>query len=846
MPPKIINFAALGLNLPRAAAPVSAPVPNSFPPNSSVPYRIAFVGDSPGEEEEKQKKPFVGAAGRFLTVLCIDAGIDRRTCFVGNLTSYRPEKNDIKYFKWTGPEIQTGLAQLTADLRLYQPNLVVLLGPAALRAAKGTYLNDKNREKTFSLSDFRGTVFVCDLPGSPMFGFKCLATYHPQALFRNQSAVPLTRFDLKRARKEGCTRTYVPPVLSVDVDASFDTLIGRLRAIATHKLPFAMDIEGWQGTLPCLSISVTPNEAFIVPFVDRAGNSVWTLEQEVSLWDALSLILTDSSIPKTLQNAMYDRFVLAFYYRMLVCGVTEDTMLKAWELFCELDKDLGTLVSLYTDHPFYKDQRTVPDTRAFWAYCCKDSAVTNEISRVQGLKLTGSSLAHYRFNVALLNPFLFIELKGMRLDHAKLADRIKDLQSQAFFDNNTKPKTSYGTEQILLENMVGWQINISSPADTMKLLYDQLKLPIQYKKRADGERTPTGDFETLLNFGHKQNHPVLLQAIKVRRIKKRTSDLESCTVDSSGRIRSSINVVGTVTGRTSCSAAPTGYGTNLQTIRDIDRDIFIADPGYDFCQCDLSGADGWTVAAHCARLGDPTMLDDYNYGLKPAKILALMYLRGKEVNSLSRAEIKTLTRDINAKTDPQNNYLYYSSKRVQHGSNYLMEAETLSKQVYLDTDGEVSLPIPTAKTLQGFYKFRYGGLPKWHTWLLEEVLKKDGSLLCASGHRRIFFGRKDDNATHRDACAEEPQHNTTWVTNLALFRLWTSPENRNPDGSLIIWPCHHVHDALCLQWPSARRTWAISQVREFFNNPVIIAGIRLTIPFEGGWGPNWKDCDNEI
>src|SRR5690606_21671716 len=130
-------------------------VPNLFPTNSQpVPYRIAFIGEAPGQEEEEWRtcvrghefpkiaydsqsrktitnisctvcgnpshestaKPFVGASGRFLTSLLIDAGIDRKTCFLGNVCQFRPPDNKIESFAWSSFEIQQSLELLKEDI----------------------------------------------------------------------------------------------------------------------------------------------------------------------------------------------------------------------------------------------------------------------------------------------------------------------------------------------------------------------------------------------------------------------------------------------------------------------------------------------------------------------------------------------------------------------------------------------------------------------------------------------------------------------------------------------------------------------------------------------------------
>ena len=119
-------------------------VPNVFPVVDPVgidgvppvPYRIAIVGEAPGENEEKYGLPFVGPSGNLLDGLLEDVGIDRHRIFVGNVCQNRPPGNDISRFKWFENEIQQGIRQLRSDLLTFQPHLVVLLGSAALHVAK--------------------------------------------------------------------------------------------------------------------------------------------------------------------------------------------------------------------------------------------------------------------------------------------------------------------------------------------------------------------------------------------------------------------------------------------------------------------------------------------------------------------------------------------------------------------------------------------------------------------------------------------------------------------------------------------------------------------------------------
>ena len=868
-----MNLQELLGGLTPTEAPSLVSVPNQFPKTSGlIPYRIAIIGDCPSLEDvnwmtctvctteypstyydselhkyhsntlcpkckmaqsKKTPKPFVGKAGKFLSSLLLEVGIKLTDCYIGHVCQHKPSSGKVADFLWTGSEIQLGLSQLKQDLVQFQPNLILLLGPLPLRAARGS---KQVKKKTVppSIDLWRGSLFICDKEASPFFGFKCLPTYHPFSLFRSWDNVPITRFDLAKAKRHGGYKELPPTGLILDTTPNYETILSRLALIKKHRIKISVDIEGYVNAMSCLSISPTEKEAFIIPFTTMQGASYWNLEQESNLWGAIADVFEDPEIPKVLQNGMYDRFVLAYSYKLLVRNMQDDTLIKNWEIYSEFEKSLAFLTSIWTDHSYYKDMGNSEDLTTFWQYCCMDSAITNEISNKQSrvLDRIPQSNNHYHFNMSLSDPFLYIELKGMRLDVVKKSKKISDLKSQAWFDNDTE--TSGGTEQLIFEQGVGHQLNVNSSKEMCNFLYEDLKLPPIYRKRPDGGRSLTADYEALLTLGLEHKNPLLVQAIKVRRILKKCSGIEGVTAEPNGRVLSSINVVGSKTGRTSSSKAPTGKGTNLQTIPKDDRDMFIADFGHDFGQCDLEGADSWTVAAQCARLGDPTMLDDLLAGLKPAKILLAMWLRGSSVNSLSRPEIKTLLKQI---ADPAK---YFICKGGSHGTNYRMGAKHLAEHIFFQTDGEIHITELEAKTLQQLYLLRYKGVKLWHAWI-ERELKTKGYIISASGSRRLFFGRKDASDTIGDACSTEPQHNTTYVTNLAMQKLWSSPSNRDSQGNLLIWPCHQVHDAICMQWKTGYRDQARLAIREFFNNPITIAGIRLTIPFEGNFGPSWGE-----
>ena len=99
-----------------------------------------LVGEQPGDQEDREGKPFVGPAGRLLDQALEKAGIDRRTAYVTNV---------VKHFKWTAKgkrrihakpnwgEIAACRPWLDAELSVVRPEVLVALGATAAQALFG-------------------------------------------------------------------------------------------------------------------------------------------------------------------------------------------------------------------------------------------------------------------------------------------------------------------------------------------------------------------------------------------------------------------------------------------------------------------------------------------------------------------------------------------------------------------------------------------------------------------------------------------------------------------------------------------------------------------------------------
>lgn len=871
-------------------------VPNEFP-KTNRPVRVALIGEAPGHEEEVHGRPFIGSSGHLLDNILASVDLLRGSCYVGNVCQIRPPGNEISRFDWNGPEIQDGLRQLKEDLQEWRPNIVVLLGNSALRAAgRG---DDK-------VSDYRGSLFQCTDPASPFFGMKCLPAYHPAYVLRVWGeTMPLFQHDMRRAVRQGEYPEYVPPPHDFELDLSAEQIVHRLDNWP-DGVELSTDIEGGIWAMTCISISPAPNKGFIIDW------SKFTIEEEMQVVKSLSRVLWRTNVPKTLQNSLYDNFVMAYSFKMLIRGLRDDTMLKGAEIYPELPKALDVQASIWTEQPNWKhliayskkeQKKRADEGVPEWKQkrdkhfaCCIDSAVTCQISRAQDGVLKGSNERHYRMNVELLQPLLYMELRGIkyRVDEAR--------------DELSLTNTRIAEQQTVLNIKARRELNTASPKQMVEFLYTTKAFQPIYKKE-HGRNTDrlTADVEALLVLHKKYGDPVITDILKLRALDSRRKTLE-VTTDPDGRVRCGYNVVGTDTHRLTCYASPTGSGDNLQTITEDLRFLYAADDDNDFAQCDLAGADGWTVAVRCALLGDRTMLDDYLFGIKPAKVIAIMYQVLKETlersNATSPMEIQraklqvfqhfaTMDRETLAKACEavqKKSWIYFACKRVQHGTNYGMGPGTMSSQILKDSYKKESTPIyismADCRTLQELYlQGRYKGVAKWHNWVEVQLLTKGKLTSTATGHTRVFFGRKKtagktDQDTFKQILAHEPQHITTYATNQAMLALWKDPSNRlgayfgvgsayymdkivresgreagqylearllalaphlDPWGDILIEPLHQVHDALCNQSNRNLGNWRWGKLRSWFNTTLDVDGFQFVIPFEGHYGPSWGE-----
>jgi DNA polymerase len=129
--------------------------------------RLMFVGEGPGEEEDRQGEPFVGAAGRRLNRWIGRLGLRREDVYIANIVKCRPPGNRAPLPE----EAASCLPYLERQIRAIRPEAICTLGAVALQYLLGT------GEK---ITRVRGKWRMHgDIPVLP--------TYHPAFILRNQA-----------------------------------------------------------------------------------------------------------------------------------------------------------------------------------------------------------------------------------------------------------------------------------------------------------------------------------------------------------------------------------------------------------------------------------------------------------------------------------------------------------------------------------------------------------------------------------------------------------------------------------------------------------------------------------
>lgn len=142
---------------------------------------ILIIGEGPGEQEDLQGEPFVGAAGKLLDDMLQLIGLDRSKLYIANIVKCRPPRNRDPLKE----EQEACMPWLEQQMERMQPQVILCLGRvAAQRMIRPDFKITQDHGKWYRQGNTR-----------------LMAIYHPSALLRDESKRPETFADLREFRK---------------------------------------------------------------------------------------------------------------------------------------------------------------------------------------------------------------------------------------------------------------------------------------------------------------------------------------------------------------------------------------------------------------------------------------------------------------------------------------------------------------------------------------------------------------------------------------------------------------------------------------------------------------------
>ena len=757
--------------------------------------KIALVGEAPGAQEEIQGRPFVGASGHFLDNMLIHAGILRAECYVTNVSKVRPPGNNFarKYYVRGSPTPELLLAHksLEEELLRVNPNVVIALGKEALFALTGKS----------SIEAWRGSI----LKGTS--GLKVVPTYHPAYVLRAYNARAVVDFDLKRARKESTSPKLNLPHPTFLIEPSF-TQVMQFLSRPPKRVAFDIETLGNPIHIRCIGLADSSNFAICIPFMrlryqyritkhglapGQSPDHYWSEDEEQAILKALAAYLSFPGSEKVAQNYPFDSRQLEKEFGIHVNGLVMDTMVAQHVCYSELPKALDFLASIYTRFPHWCDYQRAND-KSTWIYNCWDCVVTFECAIK--LEQEMADLQVLEFYRSLAQPAMVaLARAGNRGILVDQAQRSK-LEAETELELREVKKS--------LSRVAGFEVNPNSPKQVKALLYDVLKLPPQIHHRTKKEST---DEESInkLRAKHPEHEELFELLLNYRGLTKLLGTFLRSNLNSEGRMETSYNATGTVTGRISSSTTLEGLGGNLQQIpRGPFRRLYIAPLGKVLIKVDLSQAEIRAVAWFARiwtlieKFQDPKF-DVHRWNA------TLVY----------QVPIENVTPDQRQQ-----------AKHCLHSANYRGGPRTAVKHA--------KVTFQAAK----FALERYtGALPELVAWWqeIEDLVSSRHMLRTPLGRLRIFFGRLD-MATFRSATAFLPQSTVGDIINRGFFML----DEILPEGCF---PILQVHDEIVIEALEDKVPECVLALKRCLTPPIFVEGvdIPLTIPLEISVGKNWFD-----
>lgn len=704
--------------------------------------------------------------------------------------------------------------QIKQELQCVNPNVIITLGEYPLQALTGNS----------GVRRFQGSVLSL-APQFDLPNIKVIPIQHPRDIYKVYSAFYYTPVYIRKAL---ALKDIVPPYrekLHIEIATNYNTLRNYLRE--NYTSPYMVsDIETYYNMISCIGISLASDSAVVVPLLEN-------LIQPDELGEMLKLLQKAfRHFPYVNQNVLFDHVRLE-RFGFEVPNILGDTMLNQSILYPELPKNLGFINSLFTDIPYFKDEgKGYTPSKQLYMYCGKDCISTYQIYAKQMTELKEIGMADFVKNRVMKYYPVYKNLqeRGIQVDGIVRQNLIEKYETMLLVLRGE------------IKEITGRDFNPLSPKQCNELLYEELGLPAQKKRRADNTYTETADEDAIdyLLLNHVNNDVIreLLQKIVCTRKVVKILNYLNIPLHPGDIFHTSYNLAGTETGRTSTNKSGDRWyyadekglqfkelGFALQTIpkhgfelvdgsrigQDI-RTMFVPRSGYVFAEGDQSKAEAVIVTV----LAEDWDLYSVFYSVNLHKVTAVAVFNLTSVDQVTHDQ-------------------YNIGKRVRHAANYDMQAATLAKQVMC--------PIDTAKRLLAAFREKNWKIPGIFHRSIREFLQKNLWLNTPYGRRRDFFVNPRDNNYLREGYAYIPQSTVAEKTKIAMVETSERIQSIGLDAHFL----GESHDSVLAEVKRGQEVEYLAILKENMEKPIdmrkccIPRNIDCVIRFECSVGENWKD-----
>lgn len=758
---------------------------------------IAIIGEFPSDGDLSMDKPFASFSGKYLWDNLRKYNILRPQVYTTTVVKRPVTKKDGVPIN----ELTLWQEALQFEISLLSNcKFIICCGNVALNVLTGNS----------GITHYRGSMY--EYNGIPVF-----VTENPSIIQRMPETEVVFAMDIKKAIR-AYRGDYKQPEILRRINPSFSQAMAYIAALKEHTKAVSIDIEVTGMETACIGLGYKRSDGvydtMCINFRDAKENR-YTTNEEFILLQAFAGLCDDENILIIAQNGNFDSYFMG-YKDHCTFKIGFDTLLAHHTLYPRLPHNLGFLTSQYADFPYYKDEKDAfkegGDIDRFWNYNCTDCAITYIAYEEMLKELKEQGLHDFFFDhVMRLQPHLSLStVTGIAVD----------LEKKAYLNNALSEEINHLEQQAkeaakLVTRNPDLVINLNSPTQLKKLLYDTLKLK-HPRKSADAKARKDLLEDARVSIDIKNFITLLSRYAKE---KKFHSTYVATGIDADGRFRAEFKQYGVskTPGRLSSSKTLWGSGGNAQNQPQRAYEMYLADKGCVIIYFDLAQAEARYVAWDAWIT---SWIEDFEKARVDGKfdahrsLASLMY----KIPYDDVPKDDFLDKDGRSQKDPLCDMatlkmtLRYVSKRCRHGLNYRMHIARLA-----ETTG-----MSYSMAASNYYIY-HRTTPELQVWwrAVEKEIKKKRMLFNSYGRRFITLERLENSDIMDSIIAFRPQSTIGDKTQRVWYQCHEDPEWNMNKARIAL----NVHDALYGIATPEFADKALSIMKKYAEEPIMVKSI---------------------